>query len=198
MQWAFPFAKPVDINLFKDYPNIIAKPMDFATIKANMEGGRYKEPQQFYDGMKLVFNNARRYNPPGSDVNLMASGVEVSTCMIRVLALCMCVPMRHPLRLIIVTSFSACLPNKRPAVAHCDIPSATCTERMQVAQCVRLLGSDIMVMVTSTFLLQEKFEERWQALLAPKLAEEQTHTRTDAAAVRKQRLDRAQVDSPQS
>ncbi|KAL0051058.1 hypothetical protein WJX82_001222 [Trebouxia sp. C0006] len=114
-KWAFPFAKPVDINLFKDYPNIIAKPMDFATIKANMEGGVYKEPQQFYDGMKLVFNNARRYNPPGSDVNLMASGVE------------------------------------------------------------------------------EKFEERWQALLAPKLAEEQTHTRTDAAAVRKQRLDCAQA-----
>ncbi|KAL0031566.1 hypothetical protein WJX77_007539 [Trebouxia sp. C0004] len=114
-KWAFPFAKPVDINLFKDYPNIIVNPMDFATIKANVEGGVYKEPQQFYDGMKLVFNNARRYNPPGSDVNLMASGVE------------------------------------------------------------------------------EKFEERWQALLAPKLAEEQTHIRTDAAAVRKQRLDRAQA-----
>ncbi len=97
MQWAFPFAKPVDINLFKDYPNIIANPMDFATIKANMEGGVYKEPQQFYDGMKLVFNNARRYNPPGSDVNLMASGVEVSMCMIRVIPLCMSVPVSHPL-----------------------------------------------------------------------------------------------------
>jgi len=56
----------------------------------------------------------------------------------------------------------------------------------------------MMMMVTTTSLLQEKFEERWQALLAPKLAEEQTHTRTDAAAVRKQRLDRAQVDSLQS
>ena len=64
---------------------------------------------------------------------------------------------------------------------------------MQVAQCVCLSGSGINI-----FLLQEKFEERWQALLAPKLAEEQTHTRTDAAAVRKLRLDRAQVDSPQS
>ena len=97
MQLAFPFAKPVDITLFKDYPNIIAKPMDFATIKANMEGGVYKEAQQFYDGMKLVFNNARRYNPPGSDVNLMASGVEVSTYIIRVIALCMCAPTSFPL-----------------------------------------------------------------------------------------------------
>ena len=97
MQWAFPFAKPVDINLFKDYPNIIANPVDFATIKANLEGGVYKEPQQFYDGMKLVFNNARKYNPPGSDVNLMASGVEVSLCMIRLIALCTCVLMSFPL-----------------------------------------------------------------------------------------------------
>ena len=52
------------------------------------------------------------------------------------------------------------------------------------------------MVVTTTSLLQEKFEERWQALLAPKLAEEQTHTRTDAAAVRKHRLDGAQVDPP--
>ena len=41
--------------------------------------------------------------------------------------------------------------------------------------------------------VQEKLEERWQALLAPKLAEEETHMRTDAAAVRKQRMDNAQV-----
>ena len=41
--------------------------------------------------------------------------------------------------------------------------------------------------------VQEKFEERWQALLAPKLAEEETYMRTDAAAVRKQRMDSAQV-----
>ena len=41
--------------------------------------------------------------------------------------------------------------------------------------------------------VQEKFDERWQALLLPKLAEEDMHARTDEAAVRKQRLEKAQV-----
>ena len=41
--------------------------------------------------------------------------------------------------------------------------------------------------------MQEKFDERWQALLVPKLAEEDMHMRTDEAAVRRQRLDKAQV-----
>lgn len=77
LQWAFPFAKPVDVNIFKDYPNVIKQPMDFATIKAKVDSGAYKGPQHFFDDMKLVFSNARRYNPPGSDVNLMANGVEV-------------------------------------------------------------------------------------------------------------------------
>ena len=78
LQWAFPFAKPVDSTIFKDYPIIITQPMDFASIKAKVDGTRYKQPQQFHDDMKLVFANAKRYNPPGSDVNLMANGVEVS------------------------------------------------------------------------------------------------------------------------
>lgn len=79
VQWAFPFAKPVDTTIFKDYPIVITQPIDFATIKAKVDGTRYKQPQQFHADMKLVFANAKRYNPPGSDVNLMASGVEVST-----------------------------------------------------------------------------------------------------------------------
>lgn len=82
LQWAFPFAKPVDINIFKDYPNVIKQPIDFATIKAKVDSGAYKGPQHFFDDMKLVFSNARRYNPPGSDVNLMANGVEVRCCLL--------------------------------------------------------------------------------------------------------------------
>lgn len=41
--------------------------------------------------------------------------------------------------------------------------------------------------------LQEKFDERWQVCLLPKLAEEEVHMRNDAITVRKQRLDNAQV-----
>jgi len=95
LQWAFPFAKPVDIHLFKEYPNIIQHPMDFATIKAKVDSGAYQGPQQFYDDVKLVFANARQFNPPGSDVNLMASGVEVRgpvciACLQMHLASCIC------------------------------------------------------------------------------------------------------------
>lgn len=46
---------------------------------------------------------------------------------------------------------------------------------------------------TGLVLVQEKFDERWQAVLLPKLAEEDMHARTDEAAVRRQRLDKAQV-----
>lgn len=88
LQWAFPFAKPVDINIFKDYPNVIKQPMDFATIKAKVDSGAYTGPQHFFDDMKLVFANARRYNPPGSDVNLMASGVEVRRCLLSTCCTC--------------------------------------------------------------------------------------------------------------
>ena len=45
-------------------------------------------------------------------------------------------------------------------------------------------------------VLQEKFDERWQVCLIPKLAEEEVHMRNDAIAVRKQRLDNAQVGQP--
>ena len=97
LQWAFPFAKPVDVNIFKDYPNVIKQPMDFATIKAKVDSGAYKGPQHFFDDMKLVFSNARRYNPPGSDVNLMANGVEVRRCLFV-----------HPLHTCVCCSKSSC------------------------------------------------------------------------------------------
>lgn len=87
LQWAFPFARPVDTTIFKDYAVVIAQPIDFATIKAKVDGGKYKQPQQFHDDMKLVFANARRYNPPGSDVNLMANGVEVCYAAAKLLLL---------------------------------------------------------------------------------------------------------------
>ena len=52
--------------------------MDFATVKSKVDSSAYKGPQDFFDDMKLVFSNARRLNPPGSCVNLLANGVEVS------------------------------------------------------------------------------------------------------------------------
>lgn len=54
---------------------IIDKPMDFSTIKNQMEakdGTGYKNVREIYADMRLVFNNAMKYNPEKSDVHVMA------------------------------------------------------------------------------------------------------------------------------
>lgn len=48
--------------------------MDLGTIKQNM--GQYRNPQQFENDVRLVFANARNYNPEGTDVRKMANSVE--------------------------------------------------------------------------------------------------------------------------
>ena len=60
--------------------------MDFGTVKARMDSGAYTQPGQFNTDMRLVFGNARKYNPPGSDVyhmagTLLVSAPEVASCM---------------------------------------------------------------------------------------------------------------------
>ena len=71
--------------------------MDFATIKAKVDSAAYKSPQDFFNDMKLVFTNARRYNPPGSDVNLMANGVEVTIHLLRMYWVLLSLA-EHPMR----------------------------------------------------------------------------------------------------
>lgn len=44
--------------------------------------------------------------------------------------------------------------------------------------------------------MQERFEERWQALVAPKLAEEDANCRADEAIVIRRRMDAHQVSAP--
>jgi len=48
--------------LIPDYPTIITKPMDFSTVKSQLEGGIYATPEQFADDMRLIFRNATTYN----------------------------------------------------------------------------------------------------------------------------------------
>jgi len=51
-----------------------ADPIDLGTIKARIEkGGHYKNPAEVREDALRVFANAREYNPPGSDVHIMAS-----------------------------------------------------------------------------------------------------------------------------
>ncbi|MBA0750701.1 hypothetical protein Gogos_002095 [Gossypium gossypioides] len=76
-KWAWPFMQPVDVKGLglHDYYEIIEKPMDFSTIKNQMEakdGTGYKNVRDICADVRLVFNNAMKYNDEGSDVHLMA------------------------------------------------------------------------------------------------------------------------------
>jgi hypothetical protein len=58
------FLEPVDavkLNI-PDYPKIIKTPMDFGTIRANLENSVYETLDQFAEDMRLVFRNAVQFN----------------------------------------------------------------------------------------------------------------------------------------
>jgi len=69
------FAEPVDyvkLNIM-DYPKIITNPMDFRTIRENLDRVKYETPDQFADHMRLIFRNAVTYNQERTNaVNLAA------------------------------------------------------------------------------------------------------------------------------
>ncbi|PIA59002.1 hypothetical protein AQUCO_00400096v1 [Aquilegia coerulea] len=76
-KWAWPFMHPVDVEGLglDDYYEIIDKPMDFSTIKNQMEakdGTGYKNVREICADVRLVFKNAMTYNEERNDVHVMA------------------------------------------------------------------------------------------------------------------------------
>ncbi|KAK6933322.1 NET domain [Dillenia turbinata] len=76
-KWAWPFMNPVDVEGLglHDYYQVIDRPMDFNTIKNQMEakdGTGYKHVREICADVRLVFKNAMRYNEERSDVHVMA------------------------------------------------------------------------------------------------------------------------------
>ncbi|KAF5182568.1 Transcription factor gte6 [Thalictrum thalictroides] len=76
-KWAWPFMHPVDVEALglHDYYEIIDKPMDFTTIKNQMEakdGTGYKNVREICADVRLVFKNAMTYNDDRNDVHVMA------------------------------------------------------------------------------------------------------------------------------
>ena len=58
------FNEPVDyvkLNI-PDYPTIIKEPMDFKTIRTNLERSLYDSPESFAEHVRLTFRNAITYN----------------------------------------------------------------------------------------------------------------------------------------
>ncbi|KAL3650025.1 hypothetical protein CASFOL_006428 [Castilleja foliolosa] len=79
-KWAWPFMQPVDVEGLglHDYYQIIDRPMDFSTIKNQMEGKDgtgYKHVRDICADVRLVFKNAMRYNDDKSDVHVMAKSL---------------------------------------------------------------------------------------------------------------------------
>jgi len=74
----WPFAEPVDpVKLdIPDYFDIIKNPMDFGTINKRLDKNFYSTPEQIQGDVNLVFNNAIKYNPPGSDICLMVDQLK--------------------------------------------------------------------------------------------------------------------------
>lgn len=73
-----PFATPVNERSAPGYSKVVKRPMDFSTIKFNLEKGSYFSPGQVADDVILIFQNCRAYNPPGDEIRAMGSEIESS------------------------------------------------------------------------------------------------------------------------
>lgn len=71
-KWSWPFNTPVNMEIYKDYLEKVQTPMDFGTIKRKLDAKEYTHPDEVLTDVRLVFNNAKAYNKPGSDVHVMA------------------------------------------------------------------------------------------------------------------------------
>jgi hypothetical protein len=60
-QWFLEPVDPIKYNI-PDYPKIIKNPMDFSTIRKNLENNIYDSINSFAEHMRLVFRNAITYN----------------------------------------------------------------------------------------------------------------------------------------
>lgn len=75
---AQPFHHPVnwkELGLF-DYPRVIKRPMDLETIETKYKAGKYNDAWDFAEDMRLVWDNAKTYNRPGSGIFLVADTLQ--------------------------------------------------------------------------------------------------------------------------
>jgi len=73
-----PFDFPVDpvaLNI-PNYFKIIKNPMDLATIQSNLKIGTYQSAKDFYNDMKLIFQNCYKFNPHTDAVFAMGKSTE--------------------------------------------------------------------------------------------------------------------------
>ncbi|XP_063684056.1 bromodomain testis-specific protein-like isoform X3 [Bolinopsis microptera] len=77
-RYCWPFQKPVDpvaLNI-PDYLTVVKKPMDFGTIKKNIEDHVYTDAEEALADCQQVFDNCFLYNKPQDDIYFMAKQLE--------------------------------------------------------------------------------------------------------------------------
>lgn len=68
------FNAPVDVKGLRaiGYYNVVINPMDLGTVKCRLEKGRYSNPIEFSEDVRLTFHNAKKYNNRGDAAYNMA------------------------------------------------------------------------------------------------------------------------------
>ncbi len=62
----WPFAKPVDATLVRDYYLVIKNPMDIQTVTNKLSNNEYKTKEMFYRDIMLIITNCQTYNAADS------------------------------------------------------------------------------------------------------------------------------------
>ncbi|KAH9853195.1 Bromodomain-containing protein [Lenzites betulinus] len=68
---AHPFYEPVDpVKMgIPEYPKVVKKPMDLATMKKKLDAGEYATAEKFRDDFRLMIKNCMTFNPAGNPVH---------------------------------------------------------------------------------------------------------------------------------
>lgn len=68
------FNAPVDVKGLRaiGYYDVVINPMDLGTVKYRLEKGRYSNPIEFSEDVRLTFHNAKKYNNRGDAAYNMA------------------------------------------------------------------------------------------------------------------------------
>ncbi|XP_060863239.1 transcription initiation factor TFIID subunit 1 [Metopolophium dirhodum] len=72
MSEAWPFMKPVNRKLVKDYYNVIKQPIDLETIASRVSSHKYHNRKEFLGDINLIFENSVAYNGEDSDFTQQA------------------------------------------------------------------------------------------------------------------------------
>jgi hypothetical protein len=78
---ARPFLTAVDPDKLgiPDYYDIIKEPMDLGTVARKLERGEYRNFESFAYDVRLIFKNAKTYNPPNSQVQNTQTNTNKNT-----------------------------------------------------------------------------------------------------------------------